>query len=65
MRWVGSPAAARFSCKRAMVSTGGTNSHPSCMNGLRKPNSHLVGGSFLAERAVWFLNMCLPTENAD
>ena len=40
--------AARLGCKWAVVGTGWANSHPVCMNGLRKRYSHLVGGSFLA-----------------
>ena len=40
--------AARLGCKWAVVGTGWANSHPVCMNRLRKRNSHLVRGSFLA-----------------
>ena len=58
-------AATRLGCKRAMVSTGWVNSCPGCLNGLRKGYSHLVGGSFLAEKAAWVQNGCLPTKSAD
>ena len=39
----------------AMVGNEWANSHPGCMNGLS-----LVGSSFLAEKTVWSLNVCLP-----
>ena len=38
-------AAARLGCKRTMVGTRWANSHPGCMNRLRKHYSQLVGGS--------------------
>ena len=34
------------------------NSHPGCMNGLRKRYSHLVGGLFLVGKTVFVLNEC-------
>ena len=37
-------AAARLSCKRAMVGTGWANSHIGCMSRLRKHYSHILGG---------------------
>ena len=40
-------AAARLGCNKAMVDAGWANSHPGCLNGLRKRYSHLTGGSFL------------------
>ena len=49
-------AAARLGCKRAMVGTRWANSHPGCMNRLRKHYSHLVGGLFLAGKAAWALS---------
>ena len=54
-----------FGCKRVMVGTRWVNSCPGCMNRLRKCYSHLLGGSFLARKASWVLNGCLPTKNAD
>ena len=56
-------AAARLSCKKAMLGTGWANSHPGCMN--RKCYSHLVGSLFMAGKAVWALNECLPNKNAE
>ena len=56
---------ARLGCKSAMVGTGRANSCPGCMERLRKPYSHLVGGSFLAGKAAWALSGCLTTESAD
>ena len=56
-------AAAGLGCKRAMVGTGWANSHPGCMNRLRKHYSHLVGGLFLARnfKAAWALSsICQP-----
>ena len=35
------------------------------MNGLRKCYSHLVGGSFPAEKAAWALSGSLTTKSAD
>ena len=58
-------AAARLGCKKAMVGTGWANSRPGCMNRLRKRYSHHLGGSFLAGKAAWVLNECLPTDNTD
>ena len=58
-------AAARAGCKRAMVGSRWANSHPGCMNGHRKGYSHLLGGLFLAGKAVWVLNRGLQAENAD
>ena len=57
-------AAARLSCKRAIVGTGWANSCPGCINKLRKHYSHLVGGAILARKAAWALSGCLPTENS-
>ena len=53
--------AGRLSCQSAMVGTGWANSCPACMDRLRKHYSHLVGGSFLAEKA---LIRCMTTESA-
>ena len=47
---------ARLSCKGAMVGTGWAAFCLGCMSGLRKHYSHLVGGSFPPEKAVWVLN---------
>ena len=44
--------AARLGCQSAMAGTGCANSCPGCMDRLRKCFSHLVGGSFLAGKAV-------------
>ena len=44
-------AAVRLDCKSSMVGTRLANSHPGCMNRLRKCYSHLLGGSFLAGKA--------------
>ena len=43
-----------------MVGTGWTNSCFGCINRLRKHYSHLVEGTFLAGKAPWVLNGCLP-----
>ena len=51
--------AARLGSKSTMVRTGRDNSYPGCMDRLRKRRSHLVGGSFLAEKAAWALSGCL------
>ena len=48
--------AARLGCKGVVIDTRRANSHPGCMNGLRKCNSHFVGGLFLAGKAGWVLN---------
>ena len=58
-------AAARLGCRKALFGTRWANSHPGCMNRLRKHYSHLVGGSFLAGKTVWALSRCLPTQSAD
>ena len=73
-------AAARLGCKLApggsilgLAAWGGlenagirwVNSLPGCMRRLRKPYSHLSGGSFLAGKASWSLIGCLPIESAD
>ena len=54
--------AARLGCQSTMVGTGWANSHPGCMDRLRKHYSHLVGGSFLAGKAAWALCGCMTTE---
>ena len=51
--------AARLGCKSAMVRTRWANSHPGCMDRLRKCYSHLLGGSFLAGKAAYALSGCL------
>ena len=56
---------ARLGCKRIMAGTRWANFHPGCINRLRKCYSHLVGGSFLAEKAAWALSGFLPSENTD
>ena len=45
--------AARLGCKSTIIGTEWANSFPGCMDRLRKHYSHLVGGSFLAEKAAW------------
>ena len=51
--------AARLGCKWAVVGTGWANSHPVCMNGLRKRYSHLVGGSIPGRvLCTWWLLGC-------
>ena len=57
--------AARLGCKSTMVGTGWANSCTGRMDRLRKHYSHLVGGSFLAEKAAWALSGCLTSESAD
>ena len=57
--------AARLGCQSAMVGTGWANSCPGRMDRLRKHYSHLVGGSFLAEKAAWALSGCLTNGSAD
>ena len=57
-------AVARLGCERAVVGTGWTNSCSGCINRLRKHHSHHVEGSFLAGKAPWVLNGCLPVKNA-
>ena len=57
--------AARVGCQSAMVGTSWAKSCPACVDMLRKRYSHLVGGSFLAEKAAWALNGCMTTESAD
>ena len=47
---------------RAVVETGGGNSHPGCMDRLRKHYSHLIGGSFEARKGAWALSGCMTTE---
>ena len=49
-------------CERAMVGTGWANSHPCCIDRLRKYYSYLVEGSFLARKAAWALSSCLTTD---
>ena len=44
--------AARLGCKKAMVGTEWTNYHSDCMNRHEKHHSHLLGGSFLADRSA-------------
>ena len=44
---------------------GWANSCPRCLDRLRRPYSHLVGGSFLAGNAAWTLSGCMTTESAD
>ena len=55
----------RLGCQSATVGTGLANSCPGCMDKLRKHYSHLVGGSFLAGKAVRALSGCLTMESAD
>ena len=57
--------ATRLGCEKTMVVTRLANSHPGCMDRLRKYYSHLVGGSFLARKAAWALSGCMTTESAD
>ena len=55
----------RLGCQSAKVGTGLAISCPGCMDRLRKRYSYLVGGSFLAGKAVRALSRCLTTESAD
>ena len=55
--------AARLSFEKAMVGTEWATSRPDCMDRVRKHYSHLVGGWFLARKAVWALSM--TTDSAD
>ena len=48
--------AARLGCEKTIVVTRLANSHPGCMDRLRKYYSYLVGGSFLAKKAAWALS---------
>ena len=57
--------ATRLGCKGVVVDPRSANSHPGCVNGLRKHYSHFVGGLFLAAKAGWVMKECLPTENTD
>ena len=57
--------ATRLGCKGVVVDTARANSHPGCMNELRKCYSHFVGGLFLAGRAGCVMKECLPAENTD
>ena len=57
--------ATRLGCKRVMVGTRWATPHPDCMDRLRKHYSHLVGGWFLARKAVWSLGRCMTTDSAD
>ena len=57
--------AARFGSQSAMVGTGWANSCPASVDMLRKRYSHIVGGSFLAEKAAWALNRYMTTGSAD
>ena len=58
-------AATRLGCKGNMVGTGWANFHPGCMDGLRNPYSHLVGGSFLSGKGAWVLSGGLSSVNPD
>jgi len=57
--------ATRLGCKGVVVDTGRANSHPSCMNRLKKCYSHIVRRLFLAGKAGWVMKECLPAENTD
>ena len=56
--------AARLGCQSAVAGTGWANFCPGCMDRLRKrcSRSHLVGGSFLAGKAV---SGCMTIKSAD
>ena len=55
--------AARLGCQSAMVALA--NSCTGGMDRLRKRCSHLVWGSFLAEKAAWAQSECMTNESAD
>ena len=57
--------AARLGFERAMVGTRWGTSRPDCMDGLTKHHPSLVGGGFLARKAVWALSGCMITKSAD
>ena len=49
---------------KVMAGTGWATSRPDCMDRLTKHYSHLVGGWFLARKAVWALSGCMTTGSA-
>ena len=51
--------------KAPWLGPGGANSHPGCMDRLRKHYSHLLGDSLLAEKAAWAQSRGMTTESAD
>ena len=50
--------AAWLGCKRSVVGTEWANSHPGCMNELRKHYTLTLRCSFLAGKATWVLSRC-------
>ena len=57
--------AARLGLEMAMVGIWRATPCPDCMDRLRKHNSHLAEGWFLARKAAWSLSGCMATDSAE